>query len=410
MVDSTIGSDGLKNTIKESLQSFIEKCNNDKEKGDTFVKWAIRRLYKLTTDDAENATVDGWNDGGIDACFPLKGEDQDEEIYIVQGKFGKSHNETQVGITKNKIEKLLKTPPSKIERPVIAGHIGKFREAKVRHLIYITDQEFPKKQELISLNDLPIDFQVMGIGGIRDAIWESIQEPAKGRKADLNVEKAVQYKDWYIAIVGLSELGRFVERTRDYVFESNIRQWLKFTGRVNKGIKETLQTSPGHFFKYNNGITIVAAKIEQDKKKMLLHSPQIVNGAQTSNAIWEEWTRNNAIEGHLSVTLIKGNMDEIRNITKYRNSQNAVNGKDLVSLLDFYKDIQHQFKEKGYDYEIQSGKFDTLKLAEKVKFQGNKEYNMYLEGDKAPYSISSKDAVQAFIAGIIQSPTEVGCQ
>lgn len=407
MVDSKKETDGLKNTIRESLQSLITNCSSDKEKGDTFLKWALTKLYELTADEAENAKVDGWHDGGIDAYWLIEEEEQDKEIYIIQGKFGSSHSDAQVAVTKAKIEKLLKTPPNKIERTDIADIVQKFKEATIRHLIYITDQEVSGFRDDITLQGMPIDFQIIGIDGICDVIWERIKEPAKGQWADLNFEKAMSYKDWYIAIVRLSELGKFVDTTKDYIFESNIRQFLKFRGKVNKGIRDTLKDNPEDFFYYNNGITIVAEGITPHENNTLsLYSPQIVNGAQTSNAVQDAWKRKHDIEGHLLVTIIKGNVEQVTDITKYRNSQNAVKGKDLLSLSNFHKVLLLQFFEKGYHYEIQSGKFDCLKASDKQRFMGNKEYNQYLEGIKGPYSIPSKDAVQSFIAGIIQSPTD----
>ena len=75
-------------------------------------------------------------------------------------------------------------------------------------------------------------------------------------------------------------------QNRDYVFESNIRQWMQFKTTVNKGLRETLQSNPGKFFYYNNGITIVVSDFSELGENMIkLHAPQIVNGAQTSNSI-----------------------------------------------------------------------------------------------------------------------------
>ena len=62
----------------------------------------------------------------------------------------------------------------------------------------------------------------------------------------------------------------------------------------------------------------------------------------------------------MTVTIIKADDEqEQNNITKYRNSQNSVRGKDLVSLMDFHKSIKSQLKNCGYFYEIQAGSFDT---------------------------------------------------
>jgi hypothetical protein len=95
----------------------------------------------------------------------------------------------------------------------------------------------------------------------------------------------------------------------------------------------------------------------------------------------------------------------LQNITKYRNSQNAVRGKDLVSLMDFHKSIKSQLKNFGYFYEIQAGSFDTRTKSQQCEYNGDETYNNYLP-DSHKKVIVAKDAIQALVAGIEQRPTE----
>ena len=68
---------------------------------------------------------------------------------------------------------------------------------------------------------------------------------------------------------------------------------MQFKTTVNKGLRETLQTNPGKFFFYNNGITIVVSDFTELGENMIeLFAPQIVNGAQTSNSILESFKKN----------------------------------------------------------------------------------------------------------------------
>ncbi|MEE8180479.1 MAG: AIPR family protein, partial [Nitrosopumilaceae archaeon] len=194
---------------------------------------------------------------------------------------------------------------------------------------------------------------------------------------------------------------------RDYVFESNIRQWMQFKTSVNKGLRETLQTDPDKFFYYNNGITIVVSEFEElGENKLLLHTPQIVNGAQTSNSILDHAKRTRNMKGSMTVTIIRADDEQDQNnITKYRNSQNSVRGKDLVSLMDFHKSIKSQLKNNCYFYEIQAGSFDCKTKSEQAEFDGDFTYNNYLP-DNHKKVIVAKDAIQALVAGIEQRPTE----
>jgi hypothetical protein len=117
-------------------------------------------------------------------------------------------------------------------------------------------------------------------------------------------------------------------------------------------LNQTLDSNPGKFFFYNNGITIVVSDFAELGENMIeLHAPQIVNGAQTSNSILDHSKRTKNMEGSMTVTIIKADDEqEQNNITKYRNSQNSVRGKDLVSLMDFHKSIKSQLKNCGMKF------------------------------------------------------------
>ena len=164
------------------------------------------------------------------------------------------------------------------------------------------------------------------------------------------------------------------------MFESNIRQWMQFKTTVNKGLRDTLQNNPDKFFYYNNGITIVVSDIEEfGENELILYAPQIVNGAQTSNSILDHAKRTKNMDGSMTVTIIKADDEQDQNnITKYRNSQNSVRGKDLVSLMDFHKSIKSQLKNHGYFYEIQAGSFDSRTKSQQATYDGDVTYNNYL--------------------------------
>ena len=139
---------------------------------------------------------------------------------------------------------------------------------------------------------------------------------------------------------------------------------------------------------------------------MKLHAPQIVNGAQTSNSIVDRAKRTHNLDGSITVTIIKADDEQDQNdITKYRNSQNSVRGKDLVSLMDFHKSIKSQLQNLGYFYEIQAGSFDSKTKSQQAEFKGDIIFNKYLP-DNHKKVIVAKDAIQALVAGIEQRPTE----
>ena len=238
-------------------------------------------------------------------------------------------------------------------------------------------------------------------------LWDRIKKPAAGKKSSIKLERMLRHENTILGILKLRDLTDFVSKNRDYVFESNIRQWMQFKTTVNKGLRETLQSNPGKFFFYNNGITIVVSDFSELGENLIeLHAPQIVNGAQTSNSILDHSKRTKNMDGSMTVTIIKADDEEEQNnITKYRNSQNSVRGKDLVSLMDFHKSVKSQLKSCGYFYEIQAGSFDTKSKSKQCEYEGDATYNNYLP-DNHKKVIVAKDAIQSLVAGIEQRPTE----
>ena len=388
--------EGFSENIGDSIHEYTENAKNEVEKGFNFLQWVLTRVFEATEDDAADAIVDGSNDLGIDAYLPV--DFSDNKIRLFQSKYGTSHSIDAITKFKEDVKRLLERDVTKM-RPELAHLVTMIREKNLKvECCYVTDQ--------------PVDYQddavdIIDIKKIIEILWGRIKKPAAGKKSSIKLEKMLRHGDTVLGILKLRELTDFVTKNRDYVFESNIRQWMQFKTSVNKGLRDTLQNNPDKFYYYNNGITIVVEDFEELGDNMLiLHAPQIVNGAQTSNSVLDHAKRTHNMEGFMTVTIIKADDEqEQNNITKYRNSQNAVRGKDLVSLMDFHKSIKSQLKNSGYFYEIQAGSFDTRTKSQQCEYDGDETYNNYLP-DNHKKVIVAKDAIQVLVAGIEQRPTE----
>jgi hypothetical protein len=388
--------EGFSENIKDSLIEYTETGKNDVEKGHNFLHWVLTRVFEATEDDASDAIIDGPNDLGIDAYLPV--DFSENRVRLFQSKYGTAHSDEAIAKFKEDVKRLLCKDVTKM-RPELANLVTKIQEKNLKvECCYVTNQP-------IEYDDG--DIEIIDIDKIIQNLWDRIKKPAAGKKSKIRLEKMLHYKNTVLGVLKLRELTDFVTKNRDFVFESNIRQWMQFKTNVNRGIRETLQSSPDKFFYYNNGLTIVVSdfeKIEEDC--LMLHAPQIVNGAQTSNSILDHAKRTNNLEGSITVTIIKADSEhDQNNITKYRNSQNSVRGKDLVSLMDFHKSIKSQLENYRYFYEIQAGSFDSKTKSQQVEFKGDSIYNRYLP-DNHKKVIVAKDAIQALVAGIEQRPTE----
>jgi len=389
--------EGFSENIKDSITEYAEDAKSDVEKGYNFLHWVLTRVFEATEDDAADSIVDGANDLGIDAYLPV--DFSDNKIRLFQSKYGTAHSNEAIIKFKEDVRRLLSKDITKM-RPELANLVTKIQEKNLKvECCYVTNQ--------------PVDYEgddtieIMDINKIIKNLWDRIKKPAAGKKSKIRLEERIRYKNTVLGILKLRELTDFVTKNRDYVFESNIRQWMQFKTNVNKGIRDTLHSSPDKFFYYNNGITIVVSDFEVlEDNSLILHAPQIVNGAQTSNSIVDHAKRTNNLDGSITVTIIKADDEhDQNNITKYRNSQNSVRGKDLVSLMDFHKSVKSQLENYGYFYEIQAGSFDSKAKSQQTEFKGDAIYNRYLP-DNHKKVIVAKDAIQVLVAGIEQRPTE----
>jgi len=394
--NSSIPLKGFAENICESIHDHVESAKSDVEKGNNFLQWILTRIYEATEDDAADAIIDGANDLGIDAYLPV--DFSENKIRLFQSKYGSSHSTEAIIKFKDDVKRLLERDITKM-RPELARLVTTIREKNLKiECCYVTNQEVEYEDD---------EIEIVDVNEIIQKLWDRIKKPAAGKKSSIKLEKMLRHGNTILGILKLHELTEFVTRNRDYVFESNIRQWMQFKTSVNKGLRETLQTDPDKFFYYNNGITIVVSEFEeQDGNKIVLHAPQIVNGAQTSNSILDHAKRTRNMTGSMTVTIIKADDEQDQNnITKYRNSQNSVRGKDLVSLMDFHKSIKSQLKNNGYFYEIQAGSYDSKTKSEQAEFNGDNIYNNYLPENHKKV-IVAKDAIQALVSGIEQRPTE----
>jgi hypothetical protein len=86
-------------------------------------------------------------------------------------------------------------------------------------------------------------------------------------------------------------LAQIYNTYRSRLLERNVRSFLQFTGKVNKGIRETVLDRPTRFLSYNNGLSATASVVELDDfgsglaRIRSVRDFQIVNGGQTTASI-----------------------------------------------------------------------------------------------------------------------------
>ena len=153
------------------------------------------------------------------------------------------------------------------------------------------------------------------------------------------------------------ETLRFIyEKFGARLLEANVRSFLSATGKVNRGIRDTLRSDPERFMAYNNGIVIVADEANFARTAdgghglAWLKGMQIVNGGQTTASIYFTAKKHTGIELSkvrvpAKVIILKSDnaaAEEalISDISRYANSQNAVRQSDLSANTPFHIEVE----------------------------------------------------------------------
>lgn len=177
--------------------------------------------------------------------------------------------------------------------------------------------------------------------------------------------------DCYVGYISGNCLAEIYRDEGQKLIEKNVRSFLQATGKVNKGIKDTLKAAPEMFMAYNNGISTIAESIVIDEDESTddfivikeLLGWQIVNGGQTTASIHAAFQNKVDLKNvnvQMKLTVIKSDdrMNEIiSNISKYANSQNKITMSDFSANDDFHIKLEQLSRriyipiEKGKPYE-----------------------------------------------------------
>jgi hypothetical protein len=156
----------------------------------------------------------------------------------------------------------------------------------------------------------------------------------------------------HLAVIPGRVLGELYEEFGHKLLDLNVRSFLQAKGKVNKGIRETLNTEPERFLAYNNGISATVEALDfciLDNGSRFIRSMtgfQVVNGGQTMASIH----RSTKIDGtNVENVYVQAKITEVEPeripdlaplISRYANSQNKVSDADFSSNDPIHIELQ----------------------------------------------------------------------
>ena len=304
--------------IKE-YQSRLKYVSNINKDEWAFNYWILDKLFYEDEELIEEKIID-YNDMSID-CYEIYEDTKD--IYLIQNKYYNDNTKITAEYVKNDF--LLRginalkngTYKRSSELQKAFTRLKNDPEFTVRLQLFVTNdchneeaekyiREFNAKNKkcianIFYLNDIKKRYYDE-IEEIHTHITVKVESVVKGTILNINndaykLENVLDARYVLTPVVSIYRLYRESLEKQYPIFDKNIREYLGNKG-INKGIYNTLQdvNDRKNFFYYNNGITIICdsmTKIETQPSdynmnaKFYITNPQVVNGCQTVNSIYE---------------------------------------------------------------------------------------------------------------------------
>jgi hypothetical protein len=364
---SVIHLNQIKNKITALFEGKIDLSDvNDADKTNSFLSrslaaYAVHYLSQAEPDVSAKSVTDGYKDNGLDAIYY---DAIERRLYLVQSKWfhsgtGEPENgdikkfvsgisdlfnldfdrfNDKVKSNRELIVKALNDPFTRYEAVIVYPSINKLSEPSQRDLDDLA-KEMNEPTEMLTVTSFT-----------QADLYRSLTAGISGEP--INVE--IHLKAWgrmeapQAAIYGQVDGQQITGWWTNYgkrLFARNLRGVLGDNTDVNTEIRDTIEKSPELFWYFNNGITVVAKKVQKtavgggDTAYGVFHCEDIsvVNGAQTVAAIgkYGESGKKNHEKITVQVRIISlqdSAHDFGEAVTKTNNRQNRIENRDFVAL------------------------------------------------------------------------------
>lgn len=261
---------------------------------------------------------------------------------------------------------------------------------KVR-LLLVTDAKISDRVRELALEviaEIPCEFQLWDIGRLdelkgkgHEALQINIADFGNGIPC-LPVHLPTNNYKSYLCVVPGHLLAELYARFGARLLETNVRGFLSDGGKVNRGLRATIQSRPQMFFAYNNGLTATAKSVKSSKVDGgevidFIDDLQIVNGGQTTASLfWARKKHKASLDGvfvQMKLSVIPPEMSDqfdqiVSDISRYANSQNKVSDADLFANHPFHREMEKISRRTGVAA-TGGGQYQTYWFYERARAQ-----------------------------------------
>ena len=384
----------IDNIIQERINEGMPSSNS----GEVFEYLSSEQIlkdYDLAKEDILSGIVDGRNDGGIDSfyifvngalltnleSFSLPRKSCEISLYLITSRHRDTFEQEVVNNEYASVSELFDLGHDNSE---LKGSYN--AEVLFKRRLFIDVY----KKTATSLSKLSFYFYYVSRGDV-SIVGENIRSRAdqiesslKGLFSNCTVEysflgssellslyrKKPEYElellhsgvisysqECFIVLCNLKDYFSFITdesgKLKKYLFDSNVRDYLG-SNSVNDDIMMSLKNNDADFWWLNNGITILARHAVNIGNALKIQDVQIVNGLQTSQAVFDFYSVNSISSENRSVMIkvISQSDAEIRDrIIRSTNNQSAIESKSLFATDKIQRDIEDVMKHFGFYYE-----------------------------------------------------------
>lgn len=378
------------NTLHHKVQAYLDLDNDIDNPQKAFPILMVATLLNVSDEEAEDAITDGSMDRGVDAVY-VDDRDGRNSIHIFQFKYADTFENTKKNFPSNEIDKLVSFFEDLLD-------LNKSLEKTCNPILW---NKIKEVWTALEKNNPSIEVHFCGNTLEMQSVEKERANSSLGRYKYFNVhhhslDTIVNYfverknsiiddqlqivdKDYFdrtdgsirglICTVEASEIVRVItnpenpKEVRKEIFNDNVRVYLSRTNKINRRIIETALSDRSPLFWYlNNGITITCDSFSYIKGKRAplveLKNMQIVNGGQTSNALFEASlnSKEKLEDVLILVRIIESKSQPVSlAIAESTNSQTPIKSRDLRSNDDIQKKLEEAFEGMGLFYERKDG-------------------------------------------------------
>lgn len=371
--------------VRTGIQAFQRSLGLENE-AKAFQYFSISKILKIDDDEIRTSITDGGDDRGIDAVY-IDSRPENRVIHFFQFKYVANFEKVGSSFPSNEIDKIqsfldgLLRKDSSLKKTCNALLWNKVQDlwGALEDAVYAIQIHLCNNATALTaahttrFEEALRPYQHASLKQ-HDLIWFS-RHLSKGSTVDREYHLGLVEDQYFgrtdgfakglIGTVRGDEIVRliadpnFPQEVDDSLFEDNIRLYLGEENEINRKILSTaLSDQNSQFWYLNNGITIVCDRMDYQPRsanpKVRMVNPQIVNGGQTSHALFEAARADIAriYDVKLLLRVIETADRSFTNrVAEATNSQTPIRSRDIRSNDSIQIRIENALLGNGYYYE-----------------------------------------------------------